>query len=120
MNCFGVDIGSAFPPIRHRSSRPSGRCQHLKESNASPSDLLAIFDAPNTPPLQKVASTALAKGLKVFYFDRANGEVQDISGLDPSDEESGKAGWGGLIEFSGRANDAVANAVANAEREDQP
>jgi hypothetical protein len=94
--------------------------QHLKESNASPSDLLAIFDAPNTPPLQKVASTALAKGLKVFYFDRANGEVQDISGLDPSDEESGKAGWGGLIEFSGRANDAVANAVANAEREDQP
>ena len=31
-------------------------------------------------------------------------------------EIAGEAGWGGLIEFSGRANTVVANAAANAER----
>ena len=37
--------------------------------------------------------------------------------LDPSAEEEGEAGWGGLAEFSGRANSAVAQAVAASDRE---
>jgi hypothetical protein len=35
---------------------------------------------------------------------------------DPGSEEHGEGGWGGLSEFSGRANAAVAYAVANADR----
>ena len=42
---------------------------------------------------------------------------QDISDLDPSSEGAGEGGWGGLSEFSGRANEAVARAVANSGRE---
>jgi hypothetical protein len=53
---------------------------------------------------------------KVYYFDR-DGVTRDISSLDTSAEEEGKAGWGGLSEFSGRANEEVARAVANAGRE---
>jgi hypothetical protein len=60
----------------------------------------------------------LQKTAKVWYFDRENGTTRDISDLDPSSEEVGDAGWGGLTEFSGRANAAVARAVANASRED--
>ncbi len=62
---------------------------------------------------------ALKKSFKVFYFDRDSGKTHDISELDPDEEQAGKGGWGGLIEFSGRANDAVARAVAKAEREEK-
>jgi len=49
----------------------------------------------------------------VQYFDRERGTTRDISDLDPSSEEEGESGWGGLSEFSARANEAVANAVSN-------
>ena len=45
--------------------------------------------------------------------------AQDISDLDPEKEESGEGGWGGLSEFSGRASEEVARAVANAGRKVQ-
>lgn len=94
--------------------------ENLKETRASPKCLLEVFGAPVTPPMQKLATTAMKKKLKVFYFDRESGKTRDISNLDPAGEEAGEAGWGGLTEFSGRANTAVAHAVANAELEDQP
>jgi len=40
--------------------------------------------------------------------------------LDPNTEQDGESGWGGLSEFSGRANEAVAQAIANANEEDIP
>jgi hypothetical protein len=55
----------------------------------------------------------MTKKQKVHYFDRESGTTRDISDLDPSSEEAGEAGWGGLSEFSGRANEAVARSVAN-------
>ncbi len=61
-----------------------------------------------------VAKAALEKTVKVFYFDRETATTRDISDLDPGREENGEAGWGGLAEFSGRVNAAVAHAVANA------
>lgn len=94
--------------------------RYLQDCKASASDLLSVFLAPNTSPMQKVASAALGKTLKVFYFDRTSGKSRDISELDPDDEEAGNAGWGGLMEFSGRANAAVAQAVANSNPEDEP
>ncbi len=89
--------------------------RQLKENEASAVDLLRIFDAPNTQSMRKLADSMMQKKVRVFYFDRETGRTRDISALDPSGEEAGDAGWGGLTEFSGRANAAVAHAVANAD-----
>lgn len=67
----------------------------------------------------KMAEAVMAKTSRVHYFDRQSGTTRDISVLDPDAEEQGEAGWGGLAEFSGRANDAVARAVANSNRSKQ-
>ena len=64
----------------------------------------------------KMAEAVMAKTSRVHYFDRESGTTRDISALDPGAEEAGEAGWGGLSEFSGRANEAVARAVANPNR----
>jgi len=88
--------------------------RNLRENGASPQELLSVFGAPTTEPMKKLARTVLGKDTAVHYFDPQTGRTKDISSLDPSEEEEGKSGWGGLIEFSGRANAAVARAVANA------
>ena len=91
--------------------------RHLKENHADPQCLLDVFAAEHTAPMRKLARSIMDKQVKVFYFNTKDGRTRDISELDPTSEESGEAGWGGLTEFSGRANAAVADAVANAEQE---
>lgn len=93
--------------------------EQLKENRASPRDLLQVFGAPLTPPMQKLATAAMSKTSRVYYFDRQTGTTSDISNLDPGEELAGAAGWGGLTEFSGRANAAVARAVANSDSEER-
>ena len=90
----------------------------LRETKAHPSALLKVFDAPETPGMLALAEGVMKKSAKVYYFDREGGTTRDISDLDPEKEESGNSGWGGLSEFSGRANQEVAHAVANAGREE--
>jgi len=92
----------------------------LRENHAGAKALLNIFEASNTQPLQKLARTVMEKDVKVVYFNRETGKTSDISGLDPSAEGRGESGWGGLSEFSGRANEAVARAVANGKMEGRP
>ncbi len=94
--------------------------KHLRANRARPEDFLNIFEAPNTQPMQRLATAAMEKSVKVYYFNRDTGTADDISELDPSAEGQAEAGWGGLSEFSGRANEAVARAVANSDRETQP
>ena len=91
--------------------------KHLKANGADAHAILDIFEADNTQAMRKLADTVMEKALKVFYFDRENGRTRDISELDPSAEEEGRSGWGGLSEFSGRANRAVARSAANAQPE---
>jgi hypothetical protein len=79
--------------------------------------LLDLFEAPDSPPMRKLVRTVITKVFKVHYFNPETGRTKDISDLDPDREAAGVGGWGGLIEFSGRANAAVATATANAERE---
>jgi hypothetical protein len=90
--------------------------KHLRENNAKPEVLLDVFDAPKTQAMIRMAEAVMGKTSRVHYFDRQSGSTRDISALDPGAEEAGEAGWGGLSEFSGRANDAVARAVANPNR----
>jgi hypothetical protein len=90
--------------------------KHLKENNADPLLLLDVFQAQHSAPMIKLASSVLKKTCRVYYFDRESGSTRNISDLDPSTEEVGDSGWGGLSEFSGRANAAVAQAVGNSKR----
>lgn len=91
--------------------------KHLKENQADPDALLDIFAADKTQATRRLAETVMTKTLRVFYFDRETGVTSDISALDPSAEDDGLSGWGGLSEFSGRVNRAVARAVASREPE---
>jgi hypothetical protein len=91
--------------------------KHLRENKAGVDSLLSVFQSPHTAAMRKVATAMMAKTVVVHYFDRESGRTSDISNLDPSAESAGEAEWGGLSEFSTRANSAVAHAVANADRE---
>ena len=91
--------------------------RHLKENRARPAALLGILQAPDTLPMRKLAETVMHKDFRVYYFNPVTRRAHDISMLDVDTEEAGDGGWGGLTEFSGRVNAAVANAVANAELE---
>ena len=66
-----------------------------------------------------LAAILVTWGGTQLVFNRETGRTSDISDLDPSAEGNGEGGWGGLSEFSGRANEAVARAVANAEQRAQ-
>jgi hypothetical protein len=88
--------------------------KHLRENDAGPASLLKIFEAPDS--MKVLAKKVMTKSQKIYYFDRDTGAVQDISSLNPSAEETNESGWGGLSEFSGRANEAVARAVANSSK----
>ncbi len=91
--------------------------RHLQMNGASGQALLGVFKAPSTAPMRKLAETVLTKSVKVYYFDSTRGAARDISELDVDGDEAGGDGWGGLIESSDRANNAVATAAANAERQ---
>lgn len=91
--------------------------RHLKENHADASVLLKVFGAPASVPLLKMVKKVMRKSTRVYYFDRDGKAARDISKLDPASEQAGESGWGGLSEFSGRANDAVAHAVANSKSE---
>lgn len=90
--------------------------KHLNASKADGRALLTAFDAPQTAGMIEMAGKVLQQRANVYYFDRTSGMTKDISSLDPEDEIDGKSGWGGLSEFSGRVNEVVARAVANAGR----
>ena len=94
--------------------------RHLRENKASPEAALRVFDVKHTPDMGKLAEAVLAKHVKVYYFDPKMGKTKDISKLHVGLEEEGEDGWGGLSEFSGRVNAAVARSVANAERRGAP
>jgi hypothetical protein len=85
--------------------------QFMKAKGGTTKDVLSIFNIKSDAGTRNLADAGLKKDLKVYFFDR-NGEVRDISKLDPGAENEAEAGWGGLTEFSGRVGDIVAR-VAN-------
>lgn len=87
--------------------------RRLRENGATAAELLGVFDVKPTPGMLELAGKVMKRQVKVYYFDRTGGTTRDISALNPNSEEQSESGWGGLSEFSGRANEAVARAVAN-------
>jgi hypothetical protein len=86
----------------------------LRQYQGSADDLLDLFDAPHTVGLRAMAKQAIAKQSRVYYFE-PGGPVKDITHLDPASAVAQEASWGGLLEFSARANDTVAKVVANSQ-----
>jgi len=86
----------------------------MHEQNGSIQDVLDLFDLPKNPPTKQLAEAVLQKDMRVYFFQR-NGQVQDISGLDPGAEDGAESGWGGLSGFSSRVGDIVARVVARNE-----
>jgi hypothetical protein len=82
----------------------------MRKHQATPNDLLDLFDVAKTEPMKRVAEAVLQREARVYYFDR-QGQTKDISELDPGSEHAWEAGWGGLSEFSGRVNDVVAKVI---------
>ncbi|RJP35925.1 MAG: ATP-binding protein [Phycisphaerales bacterium] len=84
----------------------------LREAGGSPEQLLRVFDVPRTAGLTRVVTSAMDKECRVYFFDADGGIVHDITELDPSSLDASESTWGGLLDFSERANEAVSNAVA--------
>lgn len=85
--------------------------QFMKNKGGAAKDVLSIFDIKSDASTRSLAGAGLQKDLKVYFFGR-DGDVRDISNLDPGAESDFESGWGGLTEFSGRVGDVVAR-VAN-------
>ena len=88
----------------------------VRKHRGSADDFLDLFDARHSQGLRDMASRAITKSSRVYYFD-PKGPVRDITHLDPASDVAQEASWGGLLEFSERANGTVARVVANS-RED--
>lgn len=88
--------------------------KHLKKFKGKGASgmLLDVFGAKKTNGLLQVADSALNKDIRIYYFDRKAEITRDISDLN-LDIDSHGDNWGGLSEFSNRANDVVSRAVAN-------
>ena len=89
---------------------------YLKNTNSD--DLLELFEVEKSGAMRTMAKSVLKKTSNVYYFDRKSGNVSDISSLNPGSNKPFEANWGGLMEFSTRANDIVARSVANSDREE--
>lgn len=89
--------------------------QMIRKHRGDPRELLSILQGEQTQQMRAMASAALRKDLRVYYFSREKGESHDISNLDPDSDSKEESGWGGLSEFSGRVNDVVSRVVNSAD-----
>ncbi len=86
----------------------------LQENKGKPEDVLDILGLSSYEELRNFAEKMLKKKLRVYFF-KQEGQVRDISTLDPGADQTDEAGWGGLTEFSGNIDEIVARVVNRAE-----
>lgn len=88
------------------------------QASARPSagQLLDLLAAKHSGPLMEMGAKVINKECKVFYFERDKATL-DITNLNPDSPQEKESSWGGLLEFSGKANQVVAKAIANSKNE---
>jgi len=91
----------------------------LRERGGQVEDVLDLFGLRVGPQTKPLAEAALAKTARVFYFTR-QGDVRDISRLDPAAEDDSESGWGGLTEFSSQVGEIVSRVAARYEQAATP
>ena len=84
--------------------------REIQENDGTEVDVRRLFNLPSTPPAKEIASSALSKDYKVYFFERGK-VVQDISTLDPGSEDEAISHWGDLSGFASRSADVVARVV---------
>jgi predicted ATPase len=85
----------------------------FREKGAETAQVLELFGMTHGTENNNLAAAALQRSVHVYYFDRQLEEVTDISRLDPDSSQAPEVSWGGLIEWSTRVSDTVADFVAN-------
>lgn len=85
--------------------------QVLQKNKGEETDVRELFDMNASGGGKDLAECSISKKYRVYYFKR-NGQVSDISNLDPAAASIDESGWGGLSEFSGRVGKVVSNVVA--------
>ncbi len=93
--------------------------QSLARAGAAPRRVLELFLAPQTPALIRVASRALKKSFKVYFFQDGRC-VHDITQLNPLATSEEESSWGGMLDFTERVNEAVAAANSNGKGDQSP
>ncbi len=86
----------------------------LQNNDSDVKYLYQLFDLKPSPSIKDLFETILKqKKFSTYYFDQKEDgvEVRDISTLDPFNEDSAIADWGGLTSFSSRASDVVSQSV---------
>ncbi len=78
------------------------------------SALLDLLGAKKTASLRKVADEVFSKKTAVYYFESGM-PTREITELDTASSSEIEANWGGLLEFSDKANEVVSTAFANSE-----
>jgi len=83
--------------------------KYLQEVDATTDELFALFDLKKNSPQAEVFDEVLKERFQAYYFNFVDSQVtvEDISSLDPSDQHTWVADWGGLTRFSGRASGIV-------------
>lgn len=89
----------------------------LQATDHATDDLLEVFNVRRTQGLRKVASEAVSKECRVYYFSAEDGIAREISGLDPAAVDHQESSWGRMLEFSGRASEVVARTRAGEQLE---
>jgi len=90
--------------------------QFLKANGGMAKDVLDIIGLKSTPSTKKIAECAIKTKLKVHFF-RRDGNVVDISNLDPGSDSKDESGWGGLSGFSGHVGDVVGRVAGRSKPE---
>lgn len=88
----------------------------LQARNGAPIDLANLFSLQkNTFPTKTFKTIIEKKVFKTYYFEQEkNGvHIKDISTLDAGDPDHSISNWGGLSDFSSRANEIVTQLSAN-------
>lgn len=83
----------------------------FQENDGQPRDVLKLLGLASNPKTKELAKSALESEFRTYYFAR-DGDVRDISNLDPGSDDIAEGGWGGLTEFSGRVGDVVADVAS--------
>ena len=83
----------------------------FQENKGQAGDVLKLLGLASNPRTKELANTALKSEFRTYYFAR-DGDVRDISNLNPGSEDIAEGGWGGLTEFSGKVGDVVADVAS--------
>jgi len=83
----------------------------LQQLGGKPEHLCSLFQVEKSRQMARVFEDVLSKTFKTFFFkfDDSQARVEDISALDPGDENDDESDWGGLTKFSSRVSDLVSS-----------